>query len=84
VKSTKKYYLFAKVCTDGCAGFDVLGEPYVAADNRSFTNADAPQEGSSRVDYYVIFENRVTVDSLNRFAVFVERKAAGAKGNSLV
>jgi hypothetical protein len=57
--------VFALRLRDGAAGRHALRQPDAAADRRTAADGDAPENRRSRIDDNVVFNNRVTVTSLD-------------------
>ncbi len=57
-----------------CSGGNAFRNPDIAADCCAFTDCDASQYGCVGVDDDVVFQNRMSGNTFDRIAVFVQRE----------
>ena len=67
-----------------CFGLHILGYPYVCSYYAALSDGDATEDCSIGIDDDIVFQDRVTRDSLDRVAVLIEWKTLGSEGYTLV
>ncbi len=61
-----------------------MGQPHVAADDRSLAERDSTQDGRASIDHHIVFNNRMAGVAFHESARFIDGKPLGSESDSVI
>lgn len=78
LKLTGYFFMAHLRLGDMTPGGDVVCQPDISAYRGAMSDSDTPEDGRSRIDHDIVFDDRMTLISLDQGTLFIYRETFGA------